>query len=230
MRVAIFDLDGTLADTSADLIAAANATLAGLGRPGLLDPVADRAIAFAGGRAMLREGLTRARIAGADLVDRLYPRLLEHYGAAVAVHTRAYDGAEAALERLATDGWKLGVCTNKPERLALILIEELGLSRHFAALLGADTLPVRKPDPRHLLETIARVGGVPGRSVLVGDTVTDRDTARAAGVPCVLVGFGPDGGAVSAFEPEAVVPHYDDLPAVLERLVPRVAAPPPGGR
>lgn len=221
MRVAIFDLDGTLADTSADLIAAANATLAGVGHAGLLDPVADRAIAFAGGRAMLREGLTRARIADAGLVDRLYPALLDHYGAAVAVHTRAYDGAEAALDRLAADGWKLGICTNKPERLALILIEELGLTRHFAALLGADTLPVRKPDPRHLLETIARVGGTRARSVLVGDTVTDRDTARAAGVPCVLVGFGPDGGAVSTLEPEAVVPHYDDLADVLERLVPR---------
>ena len=182
MRVAIFDLDGTLADTSADLIAAANAALAELGRPGLLDPAADRAIAFAGGRAMLRAGLARARIAEAGLVDRLYPRLLELYEGAVAVHTRAYDGAEAALDRLAAEGWKLGICTNKPERLALLLVEELGLSRHFAALLGADTLPVRKPDPRHLLETIARVGGAPGRSVLVGDTVTDREAARAAGV------------------------------------------------
>jgi phosphoglycolate phosphatase len=220
MRVAIFDLDGTLADTSADLIAAANGTLAELGHPGLLDPAGDRAIAFAGGRAMLREGLARARVPDPGLVDRLYPRLLDLYGTAVAVHTRAYEGAEDALVRLAEDGWKLGICTNKPERLALLLIEELGLTRHFAALLGADTLPVRKPDPRHLLETIARVGGTPARSVLVGDTVTDRDAARAAGVPCVLVGFGPDGGAVSALEPEAIVPHYDDLPAILERLVP----------
>ncbi len=221
MRVAIFDLDGTLADTSADLIASANGTLAELGHPGLLDPLADRAIAFAGGRAMLREGLARARIAEPGLVDRLYPRLLDLYEAAVAVHTRPYEGAEEALEQLAADGWKLGICTNKPERLALILIEELGLTRHFAALLGADTLPVKKPDPRHLLETIARVGGTPERSVLVGDTVTDRDTARAAGVPCVLVGFGPDGGAVSALQPEAIVAHYDALPALLDRLVPR---------
>lgn len=223
MRVAIFDLDGTLADTSADLIASANGALAELGHPGLLDPAADRAIAFAGGRAMLRAGLARARIAEPALVERLYPRLLDIYAAAVAVHTRVYAGAEAALERLAAEGWKLGICTNKPERLALLLVEELGLTRHFAALLGADTLPVKKPDPRHLLETIARVGGTPRRSVLVGDTITDRDTARAAGVPCVLVGFGPDGGAVSALEPAAVVAHYDALPDLLERLVPREA-------
>jgi phosphoglycolate phosphatase len=239
MRVAIFDLDGTLADTSADLIAAANAALVEAGYAPRLDPVGDRAIAFAGGRAMLRAGLTRDGLArdgltrdGAAeaeeaLVERLFPRLLVRYEAALAVHTRIYDGAETALERLAEDGWTLGICTNKPERLALLLVEELGLKRHFAALLGADSLPVRKPDPRHLLETITRAGGTRERAVLVGDTVTDRDAARAAGVPCVLVGFGPEGGAVSTLRPEAVVAHYDELPAVLERLVP--LRPSPGG-
>jgi phosphoglycolate phosphatase len=220
MRVAVFDLDGTLADTSADLIAAANSALREAGHGAPLDAAEDRGIAFAGGRALLRAGLERAH-GDTGEADRLYPRLLEMYAAALAVHTRLYDGARAALERLAADGWKLGICTNKPERLALLLIEELGLARHFAALLGADSLPVRKPDPRHLLETIARAGGVPGRSVLVGDTVTDRDAARAAGVPCVLVGFGPAGGAVAALTPEAVVAHYDELPALLEQLVPR---------
>jgi phosphoglycolate phosphatase len=220
MRVAIFDLDGTLADTSGDLIAAANGALsaAGWGMP--LDPTDDRAIAFAGGRAMLREGLARRETLNEAEVDRLYPELLEIYGAKLAVHTRLYDGAEAALDRLAAAGWKLGICTNKPERLALLLVGELGLTRHFATLLGADSLPVRKPDPRHLLETIARAGGEPRRAVLVGDTVTDRDAARAAGVPCVLVGFGPEGGAISSLAPEAMIAHFDELPEVLERLVP----------
>jgi len=219
MRVAVFDLDGTLADTAGDLIAAANAALAETGHPASLDPLRDRALAFAGGRAMLRAGLARGRGEEAE-VERLFPRLLDFYGRALAVHTRLYEGAEVALERLAAAGWRLGICTNKPERLALLLIEELGLTRHFAALLGADSLPVRKPDPRHLLETIARAGGVPGRSALVGDTVTDRDAARAAGVPCVLVGFGPEGGAVSKLAPEALIAHYDELFDVLERLVP----------
>jgi phosphoglycolate phosphatase len=220
MRVAIFDLDGTLADTAGDLIAAANAALAEAGHAALLDPLRDQAIAFAGGRAMLRAGLARGTGEDGREVERLYPRLLDFYAAALAVHTRLYDGAEAALGRLAARGWRLGICTNKPERLALLLIAELGLARHFAVLLGADSLPVRKPDPRHLLETIARAGGVPERAVLVGDTVTDRETARAAGVPCVLVGFGPEGGAVSALEPEALIAHFDELPEVLERLVP----------
>jgi phosphoglycolate phosphatase len=223
MRVAVFDLDGTLADTSADLIAAANETFAaaGLGRP--LDPWRDRAVAFAGGRAMLREGFTRLGLAWDEVeVTELYPRLVEIYGEALDVETRLFDGVDAALARLIAAGWALGICTNKPERLAARLLDRLGIGGRFAALVGADTLGVRKPDPRHVLETIARAGGVPGRAVLVGDTATDREAARAAGVPCVLVSFGPEGGA-AALAPEALLGHFDELPGLLERLVPAVA-------
>jgi phosphoglycolate phosphatase len=222
MRVAVFDLDGTLADTSADLIAAANATFAeaGLGEPLRVDR--DRGIAFAGGRAMLRAGFERLG-RGDEEVARLYPRLLELYGAALDVHTRLYDGVEAALARLAAAGWALGICTNKPERLAALLLDRLGLGQRFAAVVGADTLRVRKPDPLHLLETIARAGGTAAHAALIGDTVTDREVARAAGVPCVLVGFGPEGAAVSRLAPEALLAHYDELPALLDRLVPAEA-------
>jgi phosphoglycolate phosphatase len=221
MRVAVFDLDGTLADTAADLIAAANAALdeAGFGAP--LAAGRDDAVAFRGGRAMLREGFGRL---GGDWseadVDRLYPRLLALYRDGIDGHTRLYDGAEAALARLGAAGWRLAVCTNKPEALAALLLERLGLAPHFAALLGADSIAARKPDPRHLVETIARAGGELARAVLVGDTVTDLETARAAGVPCVLVGFGPEGAAVARLAPDALLAHFDDLPALLERLVP----------
>ncbi len=221
MRTAVFDLDGTLADTAADLVAAANAALgeAGLGRP--LDPDRDAAVAFAGARAMLRRGLaeTEGTIAVAA-VERLYPRLLAFYSENIAVETRLYDGAEAALARLDADGWGLAVCTNKPEALALRLLDALGLGGRFRAVLGADSLAFRKPDPRHLVETILRAGGVRERAVLVGDTVNDREAARAARVPCVLVGFGPEGTGAAALEPEALLAHFDDLPGLLERLVP----------
>ena len=219
MRTAVFDLDGTLADTAADLIAAANAVLAEGGHGASLDLARDRATAFAGGLAMLRTGLARA---GGDeaAAEALYPRLLERYAAALAVETRLYDGAEAALDRLEADGWRLAICTNKPERLARLLLEALGVAGRFAALLGADTLPWRKPDPRHLTETILRAGGDLRRAALVGDTASDREAARAAGIPCVLVGFGPEAGAVSGLRAEAVVAHFAELPAVLERLVP----------
>jgi phosphoglycolate phosphatase len=221
MRVAVFDLDGTLADTSADLIAAANAALAEAGFGAPLSVEHDRAFAFAGGRAMLRAGMERAAGAwAAEAVEAAYPRLLGFYAGAIDRHTRSYDGVEAALDALAAAGWGLAVCTNKPAALAETLLVRLGLRGRFRAMLGADSLDVRKPDPRHLIETILRAGGAPGRAVLVGDTVTDRLAARAAGVPCVLVSFGPEGADVAALEPEALLDHYAALPALLERLVP----------
>jgi len=221
MRTAVFDLDGTLLDTSADLIAAANAALAEAGHGAPLDAEADRAFAFAGGRAMLRAGIER-RLGAWDAasVEAAYPRLLAHYAENIDRHTRAYDGAEAALDALAAAGWGLAICTNKPEALAGTLLSRLGLRARFRAMVGADTLAWRKPDPRHLLETIARAGGTRERAAMIGDTANDRMAARAAGVPCVLVTFGPEGHDVAALEPEALLDAYAALPALLERLVP----------
>lgn len=224
MRTAVFDLDGTLADTSADLIAAANACF---GAP-LLDPEADRAVGYLGGRAMLRLGFSRRDTSTSTSpgpvdeaeVDRWYPRLLDHYAANLDTHTVLYPGVTDALDTLAANGWALAVCTNKPEALAEELLRRLKVRDRFAAMLGADTLPVRKPDPEHLFETIRRAGGQTDRAVLVGDTDTDRDTARNAGLPSVLVAFGPEGTGLSRLTPEAMLHHYDDLADLLHSLVP----------
>jgi phosphoglycolate phosphatase len=217
-RTAVFDLDGTLADTAADLIAAANACLEDFGIR--LDPEADQATALGGGRAMLRLGLARAGRMDEALVDRLYPQLLVNYEAGIAVRTRLYDGVAGCLGGLLARDWALGVCTNKPAWLAELLLEKLGVRPAFRAVLGADSLPVRKPDPLHLLETIRLCGGTPARSVMVGDTITDRVTARNAGVACVLVTFGPGGEALRSLEPEALLAHFDDLPALLAGMMP----------
>lgn len=220
MRTAIFDLDGTLADTSADLIAAANACFVGRGHAAPLDAVADALTAFGGGRAMLRLGVQRLGIDDV-IIDEEYQTLLDHYDAHIDVHTRLYPGVEAALDRLAADDWVLGVCTNKPEALAETLLRKIGIRDRFTAMLGADTLPVRKPNPEHLFETVRRAGGNVDRTVLMGDTTTDRDTARNAGVPIVLVGFGPLGAGIVDMQPDAILPHYNDLPDLLDRLIPR---------
>ncbi len=221
MPTVVFDLDGTLADTSADLIAAANAVFRSRGLGDLLDPARDQSTAFRGGRAMLRLGYARAGEGfGEADVEVGYRPLLDAYGAAIDVHTRLYPGAAEAVERLRAAGYRTAVCTNKPEALAEVLLTRLGLRGAFGALVGADTLPMRKPDPRPFALSVTRAGGDPARALLVGDTETDRATARAASIPCVLVTFGPEGPAVAALAPEALLDHFDGLDAVVASLLP----------
>ncbi len=220
MRTVIFDLDGTLADTSADLIASANAAMQALGHAPQLVAGADDATAFRGGRAMLR--LSLERIGHDDLepeVERGYPILLAAYSDALDVHTTLYPGAVDAVEALRASGIKVGICTNKPEGLAETLLQRLGVRGLFGSMIGADTLPTRKPDPAPYVASVERAGGSVSRSLLVGDTITDRETARAAGVPSVLVTFGPLGQSVADMAPEALLDTYDDLPALAARLL-----------
>ncbi|NNE79359.1 MAG: HAD-IA family hydrolase [Silicimonas sp.] len=220
MKTVIFDLDGTLADTSGDLIAAANASFRGLGLGDLLDDQADMLTAFHGGRAMLRLGFSRSGATFGDAeVDRAYPDFLTHYEENIDVKTRLYPGCIEAVEGLLAEGVKIGVCTNKPEYLAEELLRRLGVRDHFGSLIGADTLPVRKPDPRPFAEAVARVAGDQARSVLIGDTETDLKTARAAGVPVVLVSFGPEGEGVQRLKPDALLPDYASLGRVVDDLI-----------
>ena len=218
MRTVVFDLDGTLADTSADLLAAANACFRGLGHTAMLDS-ADTLTAFHGGRAMLRLGFSRLGGYSEADVDAQYPVLLAAYAEAIDTHTTLYPGAVRAIEGLRDAGFALAICTNKPAGVAETLTRSLGIRHLFGALVGADTLAVRKPDPATLFEAIARVGGDPARAVLIGDTQTDRDTGLAAAVPVVLVTFGPEVAGVSRMAPEALLDHYDDLAAVVQQLL-----------
>jgi phosphoglycolate phosphatase len=218
-RTVVFDLDGTLADTSADLLASANACFRALGHGDLLTP-ADALTAFHGGRAMLRLGFSRLGDWTEDMVDAEYPRLLSAYEGAICVHTTLYPGAVAAVETLRSRGFAVAICTNKPKGLAETLTRALGIRDIFGALIGADSFPVRKPHPAPYFAAVMAAGGKVVRSMLVGDTDTDRQTAKAAGVPVALVTFGPEGHAIARLEPEALLHHFDDLPELAERLIP----------
>ena len=220
MRTVIFDLDGTLADTSADLIEAANNRFRALGYGDLLDPVADAATAFQGGRAMLRLGFGRVEaVANEVLVEREYLPFLDAYQGCLSKNTTFYSGAIEAVKELISMGYKVGICTNKPATLAEQLMQDLGARDLFGSLVGADTLPVRKPDPAPYLAAVDRAGGSLKKSVLVGDTITDRKTATAAGVPVILVTFGPDGDNVKNLEPDALLPDYSQLIERVQHLI-----------
>ena len=219
MKTVIFDLDGTLADTSGDLIAAANACFRAMDRGDMLDARKDAGTALRGGKAMLRLGLSRIGPVEEDEIERWYPQLLEAYANDIDRHSVVYPGAMAAVEALRQDGFGVGICTNKPEALAEQLLVSLGVRDAFASLVGADTLAVRKPDPKPLFEAARRAGGDPAMCLLVGDSDTDRNTAAAAGVPSVLVTFGPSGEDMAALRPEGLLERFEDLPGMVARLL-----------
>ncbi|MEX0337504.1 MAG: HAD-IA family hydrolase [Arenibacterium sp.] len=219
MRTVIFDLDGTLADTSGDLLAAANHCFRDMGLGNVLDPVSDAAIALRGARMMLTRGLERRGVFDQKTVETYYPIFLKVYGEAIDTHTFLYPGAMEAVAELSARGYGVGICTNKPEGLAELLLSRLGVRDAFASMIGADTLPVRKPNPEPLREAARRAGGDPALTVLIGDSDTDRNTARAAGVPSVLVTFGPAGDDMAVLEPEALLHDYADLPDIVSALI-----------
>lgn len=213
--IVVFDLDGTLADTALDLVATLNVILQSEGlEPLPLDEARD--LIGAGARALISRGFhVRQRPLTPDRLDTLFLAFLDHYGQNLVAHTKLYPGVEQALDTLAGQGFTLAVCTNKMQDHSRQLLDALGILDRFAALAGRDTYPVFKPDPRHLTLTIADAKGDPRRAVLVGDSKTDVDTARAADIPVIGVDFGYTEIPMADLQPDRLISHYDALvPAV----------------
>ena len=213
--IAVFDLDGTLADSAPDLIATLNVIMREEGLPEVpLDRARD--MIGAGSRAMIERGfeLARKELAPARS-DALFRRFLTIYADNLCVGSRLFDGVASSLDRLAGSGYRLAVCTNKVELHSRRLLEQLGVADRFAAICGRDTFPWYKPDPRHLTMTIEAAGGDASRAVMVGDSRTDIDTAKAAGIPVIAVPFGYTDVPVADLEPDTVIQSYAELiPAI----------------
>jgi phosphoglycolate phosphatase len=215
----VFDLDGTLVDTAPDLIDALNVVL---GREGLAAiPYAQaRNLIGGGARRMLENGLKlKRRSFTATDVDRMFADFIAHYSAHIADRSRPFPGLEAALDRLAERGCRFAVCTNKLERLSRLLLEALGMTARFEAICGQDTFGRQKPDPEILRRTISAAGGRTDLAVMVGDSVTDIATARAAGLPVVAVDFGYSETPVRELGPDRTIGHFDELAAAVLALV-----------
>jgi phosphoglycolate phosphatase len=215
----VFDLDGTLVDTAPDLLGTLDHVLAEYGIPPV--PFAQARAMIGGGIKPLLERALQAQ--GRNLppseIDKVYAIYLDYYAPRLAEKSRPFPGLESALDALATQGFRLAVCTNKLEWLSVRLLEALGLAARFAAICGQDTFGVRKPDPEMLRRTLARAGGHPGRAVMVGDSATDIVTARAAGIPIVAVDFGYTDIPVAELGPDHIIGHFDELPAIVHRLI-----------
>jgi phosphoglycolate phosphatase len=217
-RTVVFDLDGTLVDTAPDLIAALNYVLDREGLP----PVpmqAARNMIGAGARKLIERGLeVEGRIMSVADIDRLTKDFIEYYAAHIADASRPFEGLEAALDDLEALGCRFAVCTNKLEWLSKRLLEQLGLSRRFAAICGADTFGVSKPDPVILQQTVARAGGHIASTIMVGDAGPDVGVARRAGTPVIGVEFGYTDVPIAELKPDRLIGHMRELPAAVNSL------------
>jgi phosphoglycolate phosphatase len=225
VRTVVFDLDGTLVDTAPDLIKALNFVLDREGLP----PVplhSARNMIGAGARRLIERGLeVEGRVATPADITRLTGDFIDYYAAHIADGSRPFEGLEDALDDLAAHGYQFAVCTNKLEWLSKRLLDQLGLSARFAAICGADTFGVSKPDPVILQQTVARAGGQLSSTVMVGDAGPDVGVARRAGVPVVGVEFGYTDVPIADLKPDLLIGHMRDLPAAVERLMARQKSP-----
>lgn len=212
--VIAFDLDGTLIDSAPDIHAVANRVLADEGLPPL--PVS-QARRFVGRGASHFVSLVRQLHGVPDAEhDRLLNAYMGYYDGAVEL-TRMYPGVRSALEELLGEGHQLVLCTNKPEGPTHTVLKHFDLDDYFDAVVGGDTLSVRKPDPAPLLEAFARVKAGPAR-IFVGDSEVDAETGQAAGVPFVLFTEGYRQAEVADLPHQARFDSYSALPGLIARL------------
>ncbi len=207
----VFDLDGTLADTADDLVATLNAIMAREGSPPIA--LADaRSMVGMGARKLISLGFAAdGKTVTPERLEELFHDYLAIYEANIAVHSKLYPGVLSALDRFADAGFEFAVCTNKSERPALKLMNELGVSGRFRAICGQDTFDWSKPDARALQATIQRAGGDITHAIMIGDSRTDIQTARNAGLPVVAVDFGYTDVPVRELAPDVVISHFDEL-------------------
>jgi phosphoglycolate phosphatase len=174
----------------------------------------------AGARALLERGLeVDGRHAGVEDINRLTDDFIEYYAAHIADASRPFDGLESALDNLAAKGYRFAVCTNKLEWLSKRLLDRLGLSGRFAAICGADTFGISKPDPAILRQTVARAGGQLSGAIMVGDAGPDIGVARRAGIPVIGVEFGYTEVPIADLKPDRLIGHMSELPAAVEALM-----------
>lgn len=214
-----FDLDGTLVDTAPDLMGTLNTILA----DHTLAPLpisAARTLVGKGAKTMLERGFAASgQTLTPDQANHLFDRFIEIYLGRIADESRPFEGVERALDAFAGAGASLVVCTNKQTRLSLALLDALGLTSRFKAVIGADLAPIPKPHASHYLTAIEAAGGTLGRSIMVGDSTADVQAARNAGAPVIVVSFGYTDIPAAELGGDILIHHYDELAGALLRLL-----------
>jgi phosphoglycolate phosphatase len=216
----VFDLDGTLLDTHADLVESLNHAIAAIS----LAPVSYDDLTHLvghGAKVMIERACKlQGHTLSPEALPPLLERFIEHYTDNMPGHTEPYPGLVNAMDLLKSKGYKLAVCTNKLEGLARTLLQRLRLTGYFDAITGGDTFIVRKPDAQHLIGTVEHAGGDIRQAIMIGDSINDILVARNAGVPSIAVPFGYSDVPVEALQPTRVITHFNELtPELVDTLI-----------
>ncbi|NKB52173.1 MAG: phosphoglycolate phosphatase [Rhizobiaceae bacterium] len=219
-RLVIFDLDGTLVDSNRDLIPALNKATATEGLPHIsMEDVGH--VVGKGALQMIERAFHfhgRELEVGGAIHKHLLDRFVEFYEQNLSDETVFFPGTLKALDKLSEDSWQLAVCTNKYERLARKLLEQLGEANRFPVITGGDTFEVKKPDPQHLIETANLANVSPEHCIMVGDSVNDIAAAQTANMPVIAVDFGYSDVPVEELNPDRIISHFDELGAAVSDL------------
>jgi len=211
----VFDLDGTLIDTAPDLVDTLNVVFKSQGWPPVPFEAARNAIG-GGARMMIAHGVAAEGIAvSPEKLEQLFADFIAYYSDHIADRSRPFPGLTDALDLLAANGSRLAVCTNKLERLSVLLLKQLHLADRFSVICGQDTFAIQKPNPEVLRRTVAAAGGSLANAIMIGDSATDIRTARAAGIPVIAVDFGYSDPPVSEFDPDRLISHFAQLPSAI---------------
>ncbi|HTT46742.1 MAG TPA: HAD family hydrolase [Pseudolabrys sp.] len=218
----VFDLDGTLIDTAPDLVDTLNVVFTREGWPPVPYEIARNQIG-GGAKMMIKRGVAAEGITiAAEKLEQLFADFIAHYTDHIADRSRPFPGLIDALDELAARGCRLAVCTNKLERLSVLLLRQLNLANRFAAVCGQDTFGVQKPDPEVLRRTVVAAGGSLAQAIMVGDSMTDIRTARAAGIPVIAVDFGYTDRPVSELGPDRIISHFGQLQSAIAAILPAI--------
>jgi phosphoglycolate phosphatase len=214
----IFDLDGTLVDTAPDLLNALNAVLVEEGRrPADIGDL--RHLVGHGARLMLGEAFARTGTRPTpERVEALIDRFIVHYRDRLVDESRPYPGVEDTLAALKRDGARMAVLTNKPEEMAVPLLRALDLTQYFEAIHGAGRYSYMKPDPRVLHHVLDELGGDRGHAVMIGDSPTDVATARAGGIPVIVLSYGYSPTPPHELGADALIDGFSQIPTTVARL------------
>ena len=215
----IFDLDGTLAETAEDIIASVNhATAAFSVAPLTMND--HRALVGLGGRHLIRTAFHRLGLPlSATDLEVIFDSFISHYESNVAEQSHLFPGALASLIRLRDSGHNLAICTNKSSGPCRALLSALNIDHLFCATVTSDTFQFCKPDPRTLLATIEAAAADPQTSIMVGDSRTDIEAARAAGIPVIAVDFGYSDVPVEDLLPDKIISTFEALQDAVQEVL-----------